>query len=214
MVLLGHSMGGLISKLQVTHSGTFLWQQVANRPLQSIRATPEVQRELQRLFLFEPQSHIRRVVLIGTPHGGSSWASRSLGRLGSYFIEPAPDDEMAHQQLMAYNPGVFSPRVRQRFPTSIDMLEPSDPVLVAMRQLPVNPHARLHSIIGYGYSTLSPEDGDGIVPVSSARHAGVVSERFVRASHRRLHWHRDTVNEVLRILAVHAAEYDAAAGGP
>jgi hypothetical protein len=45
-----------------------------------------------------------------------------------------------------------------------------------MRQLPVNPNVRLHSVIGHGYPMLSAGDSDGVVPVSSARHPGVQTE--------------------------------------
>ncbi|MFT5299896.1 MAG: triacylglycerol esterase/lipase EstA (alpha/beta hydrolase family) [Mariniblastus sp.] len=52
MVLVGHSMGGLVSKLLITESGTQLWDAVSCRPLESIGATPELRGNLADLFFF------------------------------------------------------------------------------------------------------------------------------------------------------------------
>lgn len=41
VVLVGHSMGGLISKLQVTYSGESIWTRLANRPLETIVTTEQ-----------------------------------------------------------------------------------------------------------------------------------------------------------------------------
>ena len=90
MVLVGHSMGGLISKLQVTHSGTTLWNRFANRPPEALVADEAAKARLRRNFFFEPSPFVRRVVFIGTPHGGSSVASQCVGRVASSYVKPAP----------------------------------------------------------------------------------------------------------------------------
>ena len=209
MVLVGHSMGGLVSKLLITHSGNMLWSQTANRPLQHINATAETKARLARSFYFEPQPHVRRVVFIGTPHGGSSLAQMAIGRLGSSWITPPTAEEKRYRDLKAQNPGVFASFLGRRLPTSIDLLEPNNPLLIAIRNLPVSPQVQLHSIIGYGHYVLGAGDGDGAVPVSSAWHPGVASEQFVMARHTKLHHHPETINGLLQILAIHVAQYDA-----
>ena len=40
MVLIGHSMGGLVSKLQVVSSGNKLWNSIANQPFDQIVTDP------------------------------------------------------------------------------------------------------------------------------------------------------------------------------
>ncbi len=210
MVLVGHSMGGLVSKLQVAHSGSILWNHFANRPLQQIRTDEQTRARLARVFFFEPQPFVRRVVFIGTPHRGSSLAAQVIGRIGSSWIKPPTDTETRYKNMMAQNPGVFAASLQRRLPTSIDMLEPDDPLLIGIEQLPISPHVQLHSVIGYGHTVLFSGDGDGVVPVTSARLPGVVTEQFVNARHTELHHKTETVNGLLQILAVHAAQYDAA----
>ena len=42
MVLIGHSMGGLVAQLEVSYSYDLLWQQAARQPLEAVRAAPDV----------------------------------------------------------------------------------------------------------------------------------------------------------------------------
>ncbi len=91
MVLIGHSMGGLVSKLQVTDSGTELWDLVANRPLDAIRAEDADRERLREVFFFAPQPYIRKVIFIGTPHRGSSLAADAVGRVSSWAAKLTTD---------------------------------------------------------------------------------------------------------------------------
>jgi pimeloyl-ACP methyl ester carboxylesterase len=212
MVLVGHSMGGLLSKLQVTSSGSAIWSRVANRPLETIVADEGTKARLRRDIFFEPSPVVRRVVFVGTPHGGSSIASNCIGRLTSWFIEPSPELVRIHQLLIQNNPNTFSPDVTDGFPNSVDLLEPTSPLLAAMQQMPVNPQVRMHSIIGHGYPMLTAGDSDGVVPVSSARHPGVQTETLVRAWHTEVHSQPETLQTLLYILSMHYADYQATVG--
>ena len=203
MVLVGHSMGGLVSQLQITWPEDRLWRSFANRPLESLQGPPQVRDRLQELFFFDPSPHIRRVVYIGTPHNGSTMATRSIGRLGSYLVRIPGADEKEYAAFLAANPGVIHRFASRRIPTSVDMLEPDNPILRGLASLPVAEGVATHSIIGTGGCRLCCERSDGVVPVSSARTAGVESELFVDAKHEDLHRHPETVREVLRILRRH-----------
>jgi pimeloyl-ACP methyl ester carboxylesterase len=205
MVLIGHSMGGLVSKLQVTHSDLRLWSTVTPFPLHEFRMTQSTQRVVCERFFFEPQPFVERVIFIGTPHGGSSFASRFVGRFGSMLVNEPAEDSCRFQQIRCDNPGMLTPFASRGMPTSVDMLQPDNPALGAVRCLRVGANVHLHSIIGTGRTMLIGGPADGIVPVASARHPGVDSELFVDAKHSELHHHPDTVREVTRILLEHAA---------
>jgi pimeloyl-ACP methyl ester carboxylesterase len=206
MVLVGHSMGGLVSKLQVTHSGTELWNAVSCRPLEELTTTPESYRELASSFYFEPSPWISRVVFLGTPHRGSPWARRPVGRYGAKLVEEPSSMEEMHQQLVHDNPGVFSREFTRRIPTSIDLLRADSALLQSMNRLPLDGRVQLHSIIGSGYWMLGGGKSDRVVPVSSAQIPLVTSEKFVHAKHTHINGNPDAIEELFCILRRHLQE--------
>jgi pimeloyl-ACP methyl ester carboxylesterase len=202
-VLVGHSMGGLITKLQVSHSDDLLWKSFADRPLDSLQAEPATRDYLSSLFFFEPLPFVERAVFIGTPHGGSPIARESIGRFASHAVSRAHEFSDRYEAFLRLNRGSITPFFAKHLPTSIDLLEPQDPCLQAMRQLRIAERIRLHSVIGTGHRMLLGGDADGVVPVDSARHADVDSELLVEATHRHVQSHPETVQELLRILKLH-----------
>ncbi len=205
-VMVGHSMGGLISKLQVTSSGDDLWRAVSSRPLEQIVIDPEYARRLAEALYFEPSPTINRVIFIGTPHRGSVIAQRAIGRLGSLLIQDPTTTREVHRRVVQSNPGVFSPEFARRVPTSVDLLEPSSPLLQAIARLPIDHGVRYHSIIGRGRWMLGNGDSDGVVPVSSAKLGGASSEFLVHAKHTRLTYHPEVIGELFEILRAHLLE--------
>jgi hypothetical protein len=134
-------------------------------------------------------------------------ARRVVGRVASSLVRPFGDEEPHYRRLMDQNPNVFYEYLRESPPTSIDLLEPDNPLLKAMAQMPFGRGVRLHSIIGTGGGdVLAGEPTDGIVPLSSARLAGVSSELRVPVRHSDLHRDPAALDEVVRILRDHARE--------
>ena len=205
MVLVGHSMGGLVAKLQVSHSGNDLWAAVANKPFPEVVLNPWVREQLAVAFFFEPTPDVSRVVFIGTPHRGSAWAQRIVGRLGATLVREPAEKRQAHLQVIHDNPGVFSKEFSRRIPKSIDMLRYNSPLLQAVSCLRISPGVQLHSIIGRGYCS-SQGDSDGVVPVSSARHPGTVTEKQVNAWHGQIHKTPEGTEELFCILRTHLAQ--------
>lgn len=201
VVLVGHSLGGLVAKLQITASGQTLWRSIADKPFEAVVMSPDMREQLHREFFFEPSPSVSRVVFIGTPHQGSVYARRLVGRLGSALVAPTRQRQWEHEQLVSNNPGVFSEEVQRRIPTSIDLLEPDSPLLEAISALPVSSRVQLHSIIGEGRWTLGFGPSDGVVPIESAQEPRAESERYIREVHGRLNKHPEAVDELLRILA-------------
>jgi pimeloyl-ACP methyl ester carboxylesterase len=205
IVIIGHSMGGLLSKLQVTNSGDTLWRSIASQPIQTLRINDTIARELSAALFFTSNPNVTRVVFIGTPHRGSQLARRCIGRIGSALVSLPAERADEYAQLIDDNPDVFEPQFRSGPPRSIDMLEPESPLLNALLVLPVSPQVTMHSIIGTeGCPALAGGPSDGVVPVSSAQLPGVASELMVNARHEQLHRDPESVAEVLRILREHA----------
>jgi pimeloyl-ACP methyl ester carboxylesterase len=206
LVLVGHSMGGLHAKLQVVDSGTAVWEAIARRPFEQMTMPPQHREFVRNAFFFEPSPFIKRVVFIATPHDGSGLASRGVGQLASVTVQPPPGPTRVHDEVVALNPDGFWPYFAKKLPTTIDILEPTSPLLRAVRGLRVPCWVTTHSIIGQSHHSLLAGPDDCVVPVSSARLEGVHSELIVPASHTKVHHHPQAVEELKRILALHLRE--------
>lgn len=203
MILVGHSMGGLISKLQVTYSDERIWERVSDRPLDEILTTEATRAKLFETCYFDPLPFVKRVVFIATPHCGSLRSSQWFGRGASQLVRPSPEQAQMHEQLIQDNPNAFSPLIQRRFPTSIDLLSSRSPLLDAMRKMEIANDVKLHSIIGIFTPVSLDGPSDGIVSVHSANHPGCVSTITVAAPHGHVHRNKKTSTEVLRILEIH-----------
>jgi pimeloyl-ACP methyl ester carboxylesterase len=204
MVLIGHSMGGLLSKMQVTYSGDIIWNAAATQPINTIVTDPATRTDLTSAFFFAPSPDIQRVIYIATPHRGSNDATRCIGRISSALVLERPDLVARHQQLVRDNPCAFRPEVQRGVPTSVDLLEPQSCILQATNSLPYSPCIVLHSIIGDDRWSFTQGPSDGVVAVSSARIVGVQSELLVDAKHTEVQRDSQTVREVICILSHHA----------
>lgn len=204
IVLVGHSMGGLVSKLIITSSENTLWNSISKCPFEQVVMDSFTREQFRQAVFFDRSPMVSRVIFIGTPHRGSVIAQRSIGRLGSFLVEQPIDLKLSHRKLLCDNPNVFSEEFSNRTPTSIDILEPTSPLLLAVNSLPVDSSVRMHSIIGRGRWMPGSGDSDGIVPVSSARKSGVVSEKLVYDKHTDLPADPVTIGEVISILHEHS----------
>ncbi|MFM8378972.1 MAG: hypothetical protein ACKOB1_06545, partial [Planctomycetia bacterium] len=206
MVLVGHSMGGLHAKMMVVAPGTAIWDSVSSRPFAEVRMRPEVREFVAPLFFFEPLPFVKRVVFIATPHAGSSLASRAVGRVAAVTVRQPPQTAAVYQELVTLNPDTFQGDFEKSVPTTVDILEPESTILGALRGLRPPCWVTMHSVIGNAHRSLVGDGDDCVVPVSSARIGGVVSEIEVPATHTRVHHQPKTVRELERILTQHLRE--------
>jgi pimeloyl-ACP methyl ester carboxylesterase len=206
MVVIGHSMGGLIARLISYDSGEEYWSAVSRTPLAMVNASDETKAELRRLYYFESNPLVRRVVTIGSPHRGSDYANSLTQFLARRLIELPKAALDTTTQLLTLNPNAF----RDGFPlggtTSIDSLSPQSPILQAMHATPRPEGVVYHSVIGATKEGVPLEENtDGVVAVSSAHMEDVASEIVVAADHSALHRHPRTILELRRILREHLA---------
>ncbi len=210
IVLVGHSMGGLVSRMQTVESGEEFWRVLSDKPFTSLRGD---ETELQRLaaaLYFHPNPSIKRVVTIGTPHRGSDYANDATRWLGRKLIKlPTSLTEMGNS-LIRQNPGVFQNTELLTTTTSIDSLSPQSPIFPAMLRAPRAPWVRYHNIIGVipqsSWLSASDEPSDGVVGVQSAMMDDVVSEILVESKHQDIHAKPRAILEVRRILVEHLRE--------
>jgi pimeloyl-ACP methyl ester carboxylesterase len=205
MVLLGHSMGGLLSRTMAVASGDQLWRLYSDRSFQDVLGPREVLDELHRYFFFEPLTFVSRVVFMATPHRGSDLARRVVGRVGSNLISDPDSIHKLLYRLVKDNPDSFDSRRFRRFPSSIETLDPSSAILTALLNMqppPTAATAKFHSIIGSLRPSGVDKTTDGVVPYRSAHVDGVVSELVVRSDHA-VQKDPEAIREVRRILREH-----------
>jgi hypothetical protein len=204
MVLLGHSMGGIISHFVTVSSSDQLWRLNSDRPFDEILGPKNVLEELRRLLFFEPLPFVSRVVFLATPHHGSDMSRGVVGRVGAGLIN---DPDYIHKllyQLVKDNPDKFDRRRFRRFPTSIETLEPNSPILEALLLMKPNPEVVYHSIIGSLRPGPRDQTTDGVVPYRSAHLDSVPeqNEKVVRSDHG-VQRDGEAILEVRRILHTH-----------
>ncbi|MEI7686123.1 MAG: alpha/beta hydrolase [Planctomycetota bacterium] len=208
MVLVGHSMGGILARLQISASNNTLWENVSKRPIESLKAEPDTFDVLKSTFFFDPNPSVKRVVFIGTPQKGSNLGGSCLRRVASSLVRQPGEIQAAVKKLSEDNPGAFKPAFLGGLPTSIDNLATDNPTLKAINRMPLNPQTQLHSIVGHGKLLPLFQPGDGVVPTASARLGGVRSELLIDDWHTHVHRDLRSIREIERILHEHLEDAD------
>jgi pimeloyl-ACP methyl ester carboxylesterase len=203
MVVVGHSMGGILAHMMVSDSGREVWDGVLNVPPESLRASPATRAELDRLLYFRPLPYVRRVVFIATPHRGSQMANGPVGRLIGGWIKPPSDQAAVVAEIKACNGpnAVRDENFRGESINAIGNLRMDSPLLLAVARLPVAPATVFHTI---AFRVAGHAPGDLVVPLWSARLEGAASEIALPGNHGSEQSPR-AVGELRRILLEHLA---------
>jgi pimeloyl-ACP methyl ester carboxylesterase len=211
MVVIGHSQGGLLTKMCVVDPGTRLWETMFSVPAEKLEVTESLREGLQRelehkgLLMFEPLPFVTRVVFVATPHGGSYRALGMLGSLASWFVNlPGRVARLSIDIATLRARGVLA-KTYTGIPTAITNMNPSNPFLQTLHSLPIVEGVKAHSIIAVQGDGKHEDGADGIVMYKSAHIEGVVSEKIVRSGHS-TQGHPETIREIKRILIEHAGE--------
>jgi pimeloyl-ACP methyl ester carboxylesterase len=67
IVLIGHSMGGLVSRLMVTDAKLTFWDEFFGKPPEQVGMDPADKRLLEQALIFEHRPEVTRVIFISTP---------------------------------------------------------------------------------------------------------------------------------------------------
>jgi pimeloyl-ACP methyl ester carboxylesterase len=195
VILIGHSMGGLLSRMQVTDSGRAIWNEVFGPRAQALYSRVPNDSRVKQALIFHPNLRIKRVMFVATPHRGSGWATGGIGaiaiwliRLPFYLLSEIPE---------AVVDALKPEGQRSIVPTSIQGLSPNAPLLRALDRLPIQ--AVHHSIIGDRGRGDTPNSSDGVVPYWSSHLASAQSEKIVPTGHEAMD-NPQAIEEIHRIL--------------
>jgi pimeloyl-ACP methyl ester carboxylesterase len=199
IVLIGHSMGGMICRLMITDAGDKIWRDFfATSPAKTPLAG-DTRKLFEESLVFNHRSDVQRVIFISTPHRGSDLASNWIGRIGAAFVRtprPFTSAYAASKPLLIADPAA---RPLNRMPNSVDTLEPNDRFGEAVNTLPIARGIPYHSIIGDRGRGDTPNSSDGVVPYWSSHLPGAQSELIVNSDHG-AQYNPQAIAEVERIL--------------
>jgi pimeloyl-ACP methyl ester carboxylesterase len=209
MVVIGHSQGGLLTKLTAVDVGDQLWNLVSDEPLDQLNLSAEQKDQIRKVAFIKPVPNVKRVVFLSTPHRGSyvagSWLAHQAARL---IAMPAAITQLAGAvvtQNQAKLKGNF-----QGLQSSVYGMTPGNPFIKLLADTPLAPGVTGHSIIAVNDPD-APRDkaDDGVVEYTSAHIDGVESEFVVTSGHS-CQDNPNAINEVRRILLEHIKQFDAA----
>ncbi len=199
MVVIGHSMGGCISRLLITDTGDRLWTDLFNKSPEETKLSPESKKLFSDALIFKPRKEVGRVIFVAAPLKGSNLASRRIVRWASNIIRsPLTLLKAGTEGLQAttYKEGDLK---LSRIPSSVDTLTPNNRFVKAINRIPLAPGFPYHTIIGDRGKGNSPDSSDGVVPYWSSHMDGAVSEKIVPSGHS-AHQNDEAIAEVRRIL--------------
>ncbi|MCX6874068.1 MAG: alpha/beta fold hydrolase [Verrucomicrobia bacterium] len=207
IVVIGHSMGGMISRTLITDSGMTLWNAIYDKPPAQMPFSAGTRQVMSDSLIFKHRTDVSRVIFASPSHRGSYDATNFWGRLGSKIIG-APTDIMrnASEALTLAKPNSTGKQIQQ-MPNSIDMLNPGNRFVTTMAKIPLTPGIPYHTILGDrgkggNLSHEPPVSTDGIVPYWSSHLDGAKSELIIPSDHW-THRHPLGIAEVGRILHEH-----------
>jgi pimeloyl-ACP methyl ester carboxylesterase len=181
VILIGHSMGGILSRMQVTNSGRAIWNEGSGSKADQLYAEVPDDSLFKRALIFDANPTVKRVIFVCTPHRGSTLATGGIGALGMRLIRLPLKVASAIPKSVAATLAPNNDLRKYRAPTSISGLSPSNPLFKALDKLPIEaPH---NSIIGDRGRGDTPNSSDGVVPYWSSHLDSAQSELIVPTDH-------------------------------
>ncbi|RKY07908.1 MAG: hypothetical protein DRP56_04965, partial [Planctomycetota bacterium] len=205
MLLVGHSMGGLLSRTMIQDSQDVFWDTVFKEPIETLSASDEDKEFFREMLFFEQNPNIKRVIFIATPHRGSDWADKWFTRIGAGMINLPGTITGATQSMMRIGQedlAADTSKYLKRGPNALDNLSPSSIFTKATNKIPLAEDVPCHTIYGIRKGKPGPGSSDGIVPYWSSHLDNTLSEVSVPSGHS-AHGHPIAIAEVERILRMH-----------
>ena len=207
MVILSHSMGGLLTRTAITDPGTTLYDAHFKTPFDQLKVAPQTRILIKEGLLFKPLTDPKRVVFMAVPHRGSPMANfrgttflSNLIRLPKTLTVGLLDATLQSAGNAVQADALAKSSIRP--PTAISSLSPKSSGFKALNQLPLPKNIRFHSIIGdKGHGDMK-DSSDGVVPYWSSHVEPVASELIVSSNHS-VPSNLQASEEIKRILLLH-----------
>ena len=204
MVIVSHSMGGMVTRSSVSDPKTAFYDANFNKPIDQLQVGADTRQYIKDATLYQPLTEPDRVVFCAVPHRGSpmanfrfaNWISKLI-RLPKTFTV-----ELLDATLQSVNDIAQGEDPSKNFPTSINSLSPGNPNTEVLGNLPLPKDISFHSIIGDRGKGDTPDSSDGVVPYWSSHVEPVKSELIVPSNHS-VPDNTQAATELDRILKLH-----------
>lgn len=200
MVVIGHSQGGLLTKMIAIESGTKIWDAISSRPVDALNLKPETKVLLKETLFVHPLPFVGTVIFIATPHGGSYQASMTIVGLFQRLVTLPMSIVTATTDILTNAGNALKLAKDRRTFNSLAGMSPGNPAIEALRAIPVASGIHAHSIIPTLQDGPLETRDDGVVEYKSAHIDGVDSELVVEHQDHSVQSNPLTVREVRRIL--------------
>lgn len=208
IVVVGHSQGGLLTKLTSVEPGDAMWNIFSNEPIDELKLEPETRKILEGSLLFDPVPNVGRVVFISTPHRGSFLAAFGIAKWLSSFVRAPANVMIAISDIATQNPTASGISQVGEVESAVGNMSPSSPMFNVLVDIPVRSEVPAHSIISVRGGEAKKDGGsDGVVRYESAHIEGVASELIVDSPHS-CQSKAPVIEELSRILLLHLKELD------
>lgn len=210
MVVIGHSMGGCISRLLITDAGEKLWETIFGQPRAQTPLSGEARRIFTEALVFNRRPKVGRVIFVSAPLRGADMATDWTGRIGSSLVRAPQTLLRAGADALSLATWQTGDLKLRRIPNSIDTLASNSRFVRAINTIPMSDRVPVNVIggdrgKGGNKCQRQPVMSDGIVPYWSLHIPQAESERIVASDHS-AHQHPDAINEVARILKKQAGQ--------
>lgn len=205
MVIMGHSMGGLLTRGMVQDSASTIWDYYFKEPFETSTLDPNTKEQLKNMLFFEHLPYVKRAIFVATPHWGSpladAWYTRMFsGMIGLPLVVSETTAKIASRGDLTQS---VAESWTKKTLNSISLLSPTSNYIKTTNSVPLRQDIPYHSVIGTQKAvTQGAGTSDGIVPYESSHLDFTQSEKLVPSGHS-AHEHPLAIAEVKRILYEH-----------
>ncbi len=185
MVIVSHSMGGLLTRSSVTDPKTAFYDANFDKPLDKLPVGSNTRAFIRDSTLYQPLTEPDCVVFCAVPHRGSPMANFRFANWISRLIRlpKTLTVELLDATLQSVGDIAQGEDPSKNFPTAINSLSPNNRATKVIGNLPLPRHITFHSIIGDRGKGDTPDSSDGVVPYWSSHVEPVKSELIVPSNH-------------------------------
>jgi hypothetical protein len=218
IVIIGHSQGGLVTKLSAVDSGDKLWSLVSDKPIDQLNLKPADRELLGNAMIFEHSPYVKRVILACAPNLGSIVINNFVQKLANHLISMPQNLAQLGTSLATLNLGGSASaglkEMKGKIPNSVDNMSPDNPFLLALHSLPLADGIKGDTIIGIATPGPVEEGNDTIVAYKSAYLPGMETQNIVFADHGAVPGDPVAIDDIRRILLLHVKETALAPAAP